>query len=89
MIDQTRLSGITRGQLADYVAMVAPADRKPGENLDDAPSILRLLEASPEAAPTGMNDWDLAFLKSLYATDQKSKRQRYEIAQQMIERIAS
>jgi hypothetical protein len=84
VVDQTRLSGVTRGQLADYVAMVALADLKPGANLGDAPSILTLFDASPEAAPTSMSDWDRAFLKSLYTTDQKSKQQRNEIAHQMV-----
>ena len=87
VVDQTRLSGVTGGQLADYVGMVALADLKPDANLGNAPSILTLFDSSPEAAPTKMSDWDLAFLKSLYATDQKSKQQRNEIAHQMVSEI--
>jgi hypothetical protein len=87
VVDQTRLRGITRGQLADYAAMVALADLKPGANLGDAPSILTLFDGSPEAAPNGISDWDLAFLKSLYTTDQKSKQQRNEIAHQMVSEL--
>ena len=88
VVDQTRLNGVTRGQLADYVGMVALADVKSGANLGSAASILKLFDGSPEAAQKGMSEWDLAFLKSLYSTDQKSKLQRNEIAREMEHEIA-
>jgi hypothetical protein len=88
VVDQTRLDGISREQLADYVAMVALADLKPDANLGDAPSILRLFEGTPSEAPGSMSEWDLAFLKSLYTTDQKSKQQRNEIAHEIVQTVA-
>ena len=80
VVDQARLQGISRGQFADYVAMVSLADLKPGTRLGDAPTILKLFDAAPQDTPEGMSEWDLAFLKSLYSTAQTSKRQRDEIA---------
>jgi hypothetical protein len=84
VVDQTRLKGITRGQLADYVGMVALADLKPGANVGDTRTILKLFDGAPQAAPAAMTDWDQAFLKSLYSTDQNSKVQRSQISHQMV-----
>jgi len=85
--DQRRLKGVSRGQFADYLAMVSLADIKPGANLGDAPTILRLFDGAPEAALDGMSQWDLAFLKSLYATDQKSRLQRKAMARSIVREI--
>jgi hypothetical protein len=68
VVDQTRLQGVTRGQLADYVAMVGLAQVTPEMRPDNAHSILTLFDAKPQAAPPGLTDWDTDFLKSLYAT---------------------
>jgi hypothetical protein len=87
VVDKTRLQGVTRGQLADYVGMVALADLKPGAKLGDAATILRLFDGAPRQAPSTMTDWDQAFLKALYATDQKMKLQRSQIAHQMVHEI--
>ena len=84
IVDQRRLQGVTRGQLADYVAMVGFAKLKPDARLRDAPTILKLFDDAPVAAPAGMTDWDQTFLKSLYATEQTSKQQRGEIARAMV-----
>ncbi len=88
VVDQSRLQGVSRGQLADYVALGGLAQLKPGARLGDAPTILKLFDGAPQAAPAGMTDWDQAFLKSLYATDEKSKLQRSQITQQMVRDIA-
>jgi hypothetical protein len=88
VVDQSRLQGVSRGQLADYVALGGLAQLKPGARLGDAPTILKLFDGAPQAAPAAMTDWDQAFLKSLYATDQKSKLQRSQIAHQMVHDIA-
>ena len=44
----------------------------------------RTVKVAAAAAPTGMTDWDQTFLKSLYATEQKSKLQRSQIAHRMV-----
>ena len=84
IVDQNRLHAVTLGQLADYVALAGLAQLKPGARLGDASTILKLFDGAPEATPAGMTDWDRAFLKSVYATDQKSTLQRSQIAHQMV-----
>jgi hypothetical protein len=87
-VDKTRLQGVAVGQLADYVAMSGFAKLKTGARLGDAPTILTLFNGAPQAATIGMTDWDQTFLKSLYATEQKSKLQRSQITRQMVREIA-
>ena len=87
VIDQKQLQGVSRGQLADYLAMVSLADIKPGAHLADSPSILKLFDGAPAAAPAGMSAWDQAFITSLYATEQKSRQQRNNIASNMVRDI--
>jgi hypothetical protein len=86
--DQARLRGMTLGQFTDYVAIVGLAKLTPGAQLGDAPSILKLFDGTPEAAPAGLTDWDQAFLKALYTTEQISKQQRGQIARQIVHEIA-
>ena len=87
VVDQRRLTGVSRGQLADYVGMVGLAKLRPGARLGDAQTILKLFDGAPQAAPTALTEWDQAFLKSLYATEQASRQQRGEIALQMVREI--
>jgi hypothetical protein len=87
IVDQTRLSGVTIGQLADYVSMVSLAQIKAGAQLGDAPTILKLFEVAPQAAPAGMTDWDGAFLKSLYDTEPRPRAQRRLIARAMVRAV--
>jgi hypothetical protein len=84
VVDQARLQAVTRGQFAAYVALVALADIKPGAHLGDASTILKLFDDTPQAAPPGLSDWDQAFLKSLYGTEQISKTQRSHIANAIV-----
>jgi hypothetical protein len=86
--DQPRLHGVTLGQFADYVAMVGLAKLTRDARLGDAPTILKLFSGAPQAAPAGMSDWDQAYLKSLYATEQRSRLRRSQIARSMVREIA-
>lgn len=88
VLDQGRLQGVTRGQLADYVAMVGLAQIKPGAQLSDAPTILKLFDDDPQGALPHMSEWDHAFLKSLYLTRQAVKAQQGEIALEMVREIS-
>jgi len=67
IVDERRVQGVSRDQLADYIAMVGLAEIKPDAQPGSAPTILRLFADPPEAAPQGLSDWDLAFLRSLYS----------------------
>jgi hypothetical protein len=88
IVDLRRLDGVTRGQFADYVAMVGMAKLKPDARLGDASTILKLFDGAHQAAPPGLTDWDQTFLKSLYVTEQASTKQRSAIAHQMVRDIA-
>jgi len=87
VVDQQRLQGVSRGQLADYVSLVGLAKLNPDAHLGDAETILRLFDKTPRAAPAGLTDWDQAFLKSLYATEQKLRTQRGLISHEMVREI--
>jgi hypothetical protein len=88
IVDQKQLHQVTLRQLADYVAMSGFAKLKPDAHPGDAPTILTLFNAAHEAAPSGLTAWDKAFLTALYATEQKSKLQRSQIARSMLREIA-
>jgi len=87
LVDWTRLQGASLGQLGDYVGMVALANIKPTAQLEDAPTILQLFADASDVAPAGLSAWDRAFLRSLYATEQRSQLQRGEIARAMVREI--
>jgi hypothetical protein len=87
VVDKGRLQGVTLGQLADYIAMVGLTQIKPGAQLSNVPTILRLFDGAPQAALPGMSDWDQAFVKAVYATEQSVVVQRSEIAQGMLREI--
>jgi hypothetical protein len=83
VVDPTRFKGVKLGQLADYVSLAGLAQVKLDTHLPDDPTILALFDKDPQTASAGMTDWDRAFLKSMYATEQKSVLQRRLIARDM------
>ena len=87
IIDKSHSQGVTLGQLADYIAMVGLTQIKPGAQLSDAPTILRLFDGAPQAAPSAMSDWDQAFVKAVYATGQTATAQKSEVALSMLREI--
>jgi hypothetical protein len=88
IVDASQVKGATRGQFADYVALVSLAQLKLSDGLEDAPTILKLFNGTPQAAPDGMTDWDRAFLRALYTTDQHMHGQRWSVVQSMVNEIA-
>jgi hypothetical protein len=88
IVDKTRLQGASRGQIADYVAMLALAQIKADGPAGDSATILSLFDAAPQAAPAGMSDWDQAYLKALYTTEQKSNLQRTLIVREMVREVS-
>jgi hypothetical protein len=86
--DQTQLGSLSRGQFADYVAMMGLAQLKSPPHLGDAPTILKLFDGTPAAALPGLSTWDQAFLKALYHTDPSTKVQRNQLGLEMVREIA-
>jgi hypothetical protein len=88
VVDPTKFTGVKLGQLADYIAMAGLAQIKLDPKLADDPTILTLFDRAPEQASPGLTDWDQAFLKSFYSSEQKSVLQRSVIAQDMVHVMA-
>src|SRR3984957_8423730 len=88
IIDTHRTEHTTLGQLADYLAMVGLTDIDLDADIGGAPSILRLFALSAEYQSSGLSDWDAAFLKALYQSNQTSRAQRFEIVERVIHDIS-
>jgi hypothetical protein len=88
VFDSNRISGLSIGQLADYTAMAGLVDLDINADLAEAPTILRLFAQPQDARPTGLTDWDRAFLSATYHTDQKSIDQRPLIARDLIRDVS-
>lgn len=74
ILDMTLLEGLTLQQVGDYVAMVSLAQIDPDARTDSFDSILNVFNASvPNARLT---DWDLAYLRSLYAAELNRRNPR-------------
>jgi len=86
VVDTRQTAGISLGAIADYLAFAALADVGADADLSAFPSILNLFNPQAEH-PAALSDWDLAFLKGLYAahlTSASGAMQYREIAAQMV-----
>jgi len=93
VVDVNRAKGVTYQALSDYLAMVALAQLNPDVNSSQVPTVLNIfsdLEAGRVPAP-GLTDWDLRFLKSLYAMrpDTPARSQRGRIVRGVEEHRAN
>jgi hypothetical protein len=89
LIDASRAKGVSYGQLAAYVAMVGLAEIKIDATASSAPSILQLFSDIAKPAPTGLTEWDEAFLKGLYQSNHVDQQQILAIKTSMVKDIAS
>ena len=84
VIDVDALVGLTTTQIADYAAMRLYSQADPASLAGSSQqSILKVVDAPIGSdVPVTLTAWDLAFLKSLYATDpqQKASSQRNDIS---------
>lgn len=87
IIDTHRTEHAALKQLADYVAMTGLTDVDFAADLGGAPSILRLFSPPQNGGPSGLSNWDSAFLKALYQSNQASRTQRFEIEQRVNQEI--
>lgn len=88
IIDTHRTEHTTLDQLADYVAMAGLTRVDLDARLASAPSILQLFAASSANQPSGLSNWDAAFLKALYESNQTSRTQRLDIAERMTQNVS-
>ncbi|MDQ0250345.1 hypothetical protein J2W22_002409 [Sphingomonas kyeonggiensis] len=70
VIDAAAVDGLTARQLADYAAMRTYAGTKPSRlEVSTATTILKVLEAPMGSeTPSSLTNWDLGFLRGLYAS---------------------
>jgi hypothetical protein len=89
VVHAERVRNLTLFQLADYVAMVGLTELSLDADIGDAPTILGLFEpaSADRPIPTGLSDWDVAFLKALYNTSQRYKGQRSSIIAQVLKAV--
>jgi|KBSMisStaDraftv2_1062788.scaffolds.fasta_scaffold41107_3 hypothetical protein len=91
ILDSRALGGLTVAQLADYAAMRAFARTDPSlVARASAPSILTILDAPPgSAVPITLTQWDMAYLKSLYASRENrlAGQQRQEMEHKMADEL--
>lgn len=89
VVDSKALDGLTIAQLADYAAMRAFAEiNPPRAGAAPAPTILDILDAPMDSAvPITLTQWDLAYLKALYAStsNRRARQQQREMSQRMTE----
>lgn len=67
ILDLTKTDGLNFRQIADYAAMVAFSQVDPDADISGYDSVLGLF--SHPAATEGLTDWDMAYLKALYAAE--------------------
>lgn len=90
VVDARQANGITFQALSDYLAMVSLAQLDPEGETTGTPTILNLFSArdSGGAIPTGMTEWDEAYLDGLYNARRTAPTdlwQRRDIAARMVE----
>lgn len=76
VMDARRMGALKIAALADYIAMVGLAQIEPEAKTDGVPTILNLF-ADKKAGLTpaeGLTDWDIAYLKGLYAARRDAPR---------------
>lgn len=88
VVDVARIQGVRLDALADYLAFVSLVQIDPKADTGAFDSILNLFDAdgAGDVSLTGMTEWDIAYLKGLYAAKRNAKtarQQEREIADSM------
>jgi hypothetical protein len=79
VVDPQQVHQLNIGQLVDYIALVGLAQINLDKDLGEAPSILKVFNATETSPPLEMTVWDRALLHALYSTTQKSVMQLSQI----------
>jgi hypothetical protein len=93
IIVDVKRTGVLRWQaLSDYVAMVGLAQIDAGADTKGVPTILNMFADGPAGAAAfdGLTDWDVAYLKGLYAARRDSprgRRQERDVVHTMAEEL--
>lgn len=90
LIDLDRVEGVTMQQLSGLVGMLALAQIDIGDPVSPAGGTILNLFHEPAAAPDDITDWDIAYLRGLYAIElaRSASAQRGTITRVMREELA-
>ncbi len=93
VVDANRIGGLPLGALADYLSMVALAQIDPDTDTSEYPTILNIFNGIVGGAPafTTLTEWDLGYLRGLYAVQRSSdtQSQQADIVNQITRSITS
>jgi hypothetical protein len=89
VVDPLKIGKVNFGQLADYIGLVGLAEINLDKDLGEAPTILKVFNASETAPPMEMTFWDRALLRSIYSTPQNNRMQLSKIETAALKEIAS
>lgn len=70
------VNGFDLGALADYLSMVTLTQVDPAAETQDLSTILNLFTQA--SAPRALTEWDIGYLRGLYATDMDDNRNRQQ-----------
>lgn len=89
LVDARATGKVTLAQLADYISVVSLSQIDLSADLGTVDSILRLFaQPRPEVLPTGITEWDYAFLNGLYRVSYSPVNQQRDIAARMVRELA-
>jgi hypothetical protein len=89
LVDARATGKVTLAQLADFISVVSLSQIDLSADVGDVDSILRLFaQPRPEVPPTGLTEWDYAFLKGLYRVSYSPMNQQRDIAARMVRELA-
>jgi hypothetical protein len=89
VVDPLQIGKLNFGQLVDYIGLVGLAEINMDKDLGEAPTILKVFNASESAPPMEMTSWDRALLRSIYSTPQKDRMQLSKIETAALSEITS
>ncbi|MGE0739916.1 MAG: hypothetical protein AB7O98_01135 [Hyphomonadaceae bacterium] len=93
IVDARRAGQASAAAMADYLAMATLVQLDPDADMSPFPSVLNLFStegATGQPTPTGMTDWDLAYLQGLYSAERAAataRQQEAAIARHMADQV--
>jgi hypothetical protein len=88
LVDARATGKVTLAQLTDYISVVSLSQIDLTADLGGVDTILRLFaQPPPDVLPTGLSEWDYAFLKGLYRASYSPKDQQRDIEARMVRQL--
>ncbi len=87
VVDLTKVEGLDWKQVTDYVSMAGLTNIRLDADRGDAPTLLRVFSAPPAERLMSLSPGDRAFRRSVYHTNQGSRRQRMDIVKSMVSQV--